>query len=55
MIVGIRALVCAISREKLVSKLGCNVWVCLEEVMVGFHVEDVSEHDRGRDPGSPTL
>ena len=31
MIVGIKALVCAISTEKLVSKLGYDVWVCLEE------------------------
>ena len=49
MTIGIKALVGAISREELVSELGCYVWVCLEEVMVGFHVEDVSEQFRGRD------
>ena len=43
MIVGIRALVGAISREKLVSEFGCDVWVCLEEASMGSHVEDVSE------------
>ena len=47
MIVGIKALIGAISRKELVSEHGCDVWVCLEEAMVGFHVEDVSEQDRG--------
>ena len=49
--VGIKALVGAISREELVLELGCDVWVCLEEAMVGSHVEDNSEQDWGRDPG----
>ena len=43
----VSALVGVISREELVSELGCNVWVCLEEAMVGSHVEGVSEQDRG--------
>ena len=54
MTVGIRALVGAISREELVSELGCDVCVCLEEAMMSSHVEDVSVQDRGRDLGPPT-
>ena len=54
MIVGIRALVGTISREELVSKLGCNVWVSLKKAMAGSHVEDVNEQDRGRDLGCLT-
>ena len=49
----IRALVGAISREELVSELGCKVWMCLEEAMTGSHVEDVSEQVRGKDIDPP--
>ena len=52
--VGIRALVGAISREELVLELGWDLWVCLEEAMVGSHIEDVSEQDQGRDLSPPT-
>ena len=54
MTVGIRALVGSISRKELVLELCCNVWVCLEEAMVGSHVEDVIEQDQGRGLDTPT-
>ena len=36
--------------QSLVEMCGCS----LEKAMVGSHVEDVSEQDRGRDPSPPT-
>ena len=51
---GIKALVDAISREELVSKLSCDIWVFLEEAILDSQMEDVSKQDRGKDPSSPT-